>query len=88
MASYSISFRPSIRKDLRRLPRTLVPRIIERIEALADNPFSQQSVKLSGDEEAYRIRIGNYRVVYEVDTRARRITILYVRHRREVYRRF
>jgi len=49
--------------------------------------FQRQSIKLAGTERLYRIRIGGYRIVYGVDKAARQVTVLYVRHRREVYRR-
>ncbi|HXI58673.1 MAG TPA: type II toxin-antitoxin system RelE/ParE family toxin [Polyangia bacterium] len=60
-------------------------RIVERIQALAVAPRPPGSEKLSG-EEKYRIRQGNYRVLYEVDDAARKVTVVRVAHRREVYR--
>ncbi|MFH0793761.1 MAG: type II toxin-antitoxin system RelE/ParE family toxin [bacterium] len=87
MASYKILFKPSIAKDLRRLPKTLLPRILGRIEELKDHPLPRQSLKLSGGENLYRTRLGNYRIVYGVDKTRNTVTIHYVRHRREVYRR-
>jgi len=86
MDSYSISFKPSVEKDLRPLSKTLVARVMERIERLKTDPFPHQAIKLSGTERLYRIRVGDYRTVYEVDTQAKQIMIHYVRHRREVYR--
>jgi mRNA interferase RelE/StbE len=86
MASYNITFKPSVEKDLRPLPKSVVARVMERIEKLKDEPFPHQAVKLSGTERLYRIRVGDYRIVYEIDTEAKQITIQYIRHRREVYR--
>jgi len=86
MASYNIVFKPSVEKDLRPLPKSVVARVMEHIEGLRTKPLPRQAVKLSGAERLYRIRVGDYRIVYEVDTQARRVTIHYVRHRREVYR--
>ena len=83
---FSIAFKPSVEKDLRRIPSEIVKRALERIEALKSTPFPQQSAKLSGAERLYRIRIGDYRIVYEVETKEKKITIHYVRHRGEVYR--
>jgi mRNA interferase RelE/StbE len=54
---------------------------------LPSDPFPPQSTKLQGAERLYRLRIGGYRIVYEVDRAAMRIIVQYVRHRREVYRR-
>lgn len=58
-----------------------------RIESLKDEPFPRQAIKLSGAERLYRLRVGEYRIVYEVDIQIKQVTIHYVRHRREVYRR-
>jgi mRNA interferase RelE/StbE len=56
------------------------------MEGLAADPFSAKSIKLSGAEALYRLRVGNYRIIYAVDTRALAVTVHYVRHRREAYR--
>jgi mRNA interferase RelE/StbE len=86
MTSYNISLKPSVEKDLRPLPKSVVARVIEQIERLKTEPFPRQAIKLSGAERLYRIRVGDYRIVYEVDPKARQVMIHYVRHRREVYR--
>jgi len=86
MDSFEIVFRASVHKDLRRLPAAVVGRVMERIENLAREPWLAQGLKLSGAERLYRVRVGDYRIVYEVDTEARRVTIHYVRHRRDIYR--
>ena len=88
MDSYSVNFKASVQKDLRPLPEALVARVMERIEVegLKTDPFPRQAIKLSGTERLYRLRVGDYRIVYEVDTQAKQIMIHYVRHRREVYR--
>jgi len=86
MSSYSVTFKPSVEKDLRALPKATIARVIERIEGLKTTPLSPQAIKLSGAERLYRIRVGDYRIVYEVDTQARRVVIHYVRHRSKVYR--
>ena len=86
MDAYSVRFKPSVEKDLRPLTQALVSRVLKRIESLKSDPFPHGASKLSGAEHLYRIRVGDYRIVYEVDTRALQVTIHYVRHRREVYR--
>jgi mRNA interferase RelE/StbE len=58
-----------------------------RIESLTENPFPPGFAKLTSTVKTYRLRIGAYRIVYEVDSNARVVTVHYVRHRREVYRR-
>ena len=86
MPSYNISLKPSVEKDLRSLPKSAVVRVIEQIEGLKTAPLPRKALKLSNAEHLYRIRVGDYRIVYEVDTKARQVLIHYVRHRREVYR--
>ena len=86
MASYKIVFKPSVEKDLRSLPQSVVARVVKHIEALKDEPLPRQSIKLAGAELLYRIRIGDYRVIYGVDKEAKQVIVHYVRHRRDVYR--
>ena len=88
MASYKVVFKPSVEKDLRVLPQSVVERVFKKIEALQNEPFSRQSTKLAGAEHLYRIRIGDYRVIYSVDNNLKQVIVHYVRHRREVYRQF
>lgn len=83
---YRVEVKPSVWKDLRRLPAGMVARIRRWIDSLASNPFPNQCVKLSNAERLWRIRVGDYRIVYEVDTAARLVIVYHVRHRREVYR--
>jgi mRNA interferase RelE/StbE len=85
VASYNIDVRKSAVKEIAALPRHDCRHVVEKIQALAADPRPNGSEKLSGDCK-YRIRHGNYRVLYEIDERDRRITIVKVAHRREVYR--
>lgn len=68
MAPYEILFQPSVEKDLRKLSSENCDRVIVRIETLANEPFSAQAVKLKGTEGLYRVRVGDYRIIYEVDS--------------------
>ena len=86
MASYKVILKPSVEKDLRSLPREVVKRVFRRIEMLKDYPLPRQSLKLSGAEQLYRIRVGEYRIVFGVDKEHLQVTIHHVRHRRDVYR--
>ncbi len=86
MASFSVILKPSVEKDLRRLPKKMTANVIARIENLQDEPFPHGVTKLEGSERLYRVRVGDYRIVYEVDIDTKQIIIQYVRHRREVYR--
>lgn len=87
MASYKLSIKPSAGKELEavgsKADRT---RIVAKITALATNPRPHGSEKLAGYDDRYRIRQGNYRVVYEIDDDASEVTIYKIGHRREVYR--
>ena len=86
MGSYSVILKPAVEKDLRSLPKKVLARVFERIETLENEPFSRQSLKLEGAEQMYRLRVGDYRIIYEIDQANRQITVHHVRHRREVYR--
>jgi mRNA interferase RelE/StbE len=86
MGSYSLIFKSSVEKDFRRIASPVISRLTKKTEALRTDPFPPQSEKLSSAERLYRIRVGDYRIVYEVDVHLKQITIHYVRHRREVYR--
>ena len=84
--AFRIEWKKSTRKDLRKLPASTMERVIETVESLADNPFPHGVEKLSGSEHAYRIRLGDYRIVYEVVTESKLVEIQRVRHRKDVYR--
>jgi mRNA interferase RelE/StbE len=71
---------------LRKINPQQIHRIFKAVEDLAENPFPNQPRKLRGGEYFYRIRVGDYRVIYQVDSGAKIVTIYYVRHRKEVYR--
>lgn len=86
MSDYSINFKPSVEKDLRKVTDSHVSNIMKRIERLVHDPFPVQSTKLTGTQKTYRVRIRDYRIIYEVDKARKMITVLYVRHRRDVYR--
>ncbi len=73
-------------RDLKRLSPGEFGRVIARIRALADEPRPPGSRKIVGAESDWRIRIGDYRIVYEIDDKARKIRVMRVRHRSEVYR--
>ena len=86
MASFSLQWRNSTRKDIRSLPRQEVVRIVAAVSQLADDPLPIGGQKLSGSERTYRIRVGDYRVIYEVFSDSHIIEVQRVRHRKDVYR--
>jgi mRNA interferase RelE/StbE len=85
MAAYSIFFKDSVRKDLDAIPKSDLQRIIERIASLAENPRPTGCEKLS-DQEKYRVRQGNYRIIYSIQDTQLTVWVVKVGHRREVYR--
>jgi mRNA interferase RelE/StbE len=85
MASYRLTFKKSVTKDFRLIPKDDVGRILKRIEALAHDPRPMGSEKLSG-KERFRLRQGVYRIVYEIQDEELVIVVVKVGHRREVYR--
>lgn len=84
--AFTIEWKPSAVQELRGLPRQEVTRIVNAVAALADEPFSSSSKKLVGSTHSYRICVGDYRVVYNVLTKAVVIEVVRVGHRRDVYR--
>ena len=86
MASYKVVPKPSVEKDLRSLPKSVIGRVMKSLELLAADPFPRNALKLEGGEHMYRLRVGDYRVVYGVELKAKVVTVHYVRHRRDVYR--
>jgi mRNA interferase RelE/StbE len=85
VGSYSVHLKRSAAKEIESLPRKDRARIMERIRALSGDPRPADSKKLSG-REAYRIRQGDYRMLYTVDDEDRVVMVSVVAHRRDAYR--
>ncbi len=85
MANYKIVFKKLITKDLRAIPKQDIVKILNRIDLLTINPTPSNSEKLSG-QQRYRIRQGNYRILYEIEEQVLIITVVKVGHRRDIYR--
>ncbi|MBI5576532.1 MAG: type II toxin-antitoxin system RelE/ParE family toxin [Deltaproteobacteria bacterium] len=85
MASYRLSIKPSAAKEIEALPKNDRIRIIKRIKGLAENPRPPGSEKLTGNDK-YRVRQGQYRIVYSVSEQELIVLVVKVAHRREVYR--
>ncbi len=86
MATYRIEWKTSALRELKRLDRQAIPRILATVESLADNPLPQGVRKLQGTTHTYRMRVGDYRILYEVHHNAVCIQIVRVRHRKDAYR--
>jgi len=85
MAQYEIQFKTSAAKEFRKLPQDIKPWIREAINALKTDPRPVGVKKLAGESNLYRIRVADYRVIYEIDDSTQMPQITRVRHRRDVY---
>lgn len=88
MALYRIEWKQSARKELRKLAKTAIPKVIEAVTVLAEDPHPIGSKKLRGSERMYRIRVGDYRVVYSIFSDELIIEVVRVSHRKDIYRKF
>jgi mRNA interferase RelE/StbE len=86
MDSLQIEFARSAIKDLRGIDRQWLPKIISAIESLSENPRPSGCKKLVGSEHTYRIRISDYRVIYDIQDHKLVVYVVRIRHRRDVYR--
>lgn len=82
---YAVIIARTVEKEMDRLPSHVHDRLARRILSLEDNPRPRGAGKLS-NEEAYRVRVGDYRILYVVDDEEFVVTVLSVGHRRDVYR--
>ena len=85
MARYRLQFKKSVAKDLRAIPKQDIRRILERIDALANDPRPAGCEKLS-TQELYRIRQGRYRILYQIEDAVLIIIVVKVGKRSDVYR--
>lgn len=85
MAAYEIFFKESVWKELKNVPKNDLKRILSRVEKLGDDPRPMGCEKLTG-HELYRVRQGNYRIVYSIQDYELTIWVIKVGHRKNVYR--
>ncbi|HEX7173713.1 MAG TPA: type II toxin-antitoxin system RelE/ParE family toxin [Pyrinomonadaceae bacterium] len=85
MDSFRVEWKRSAIKELRNLPRNVVARIMRAVEQLPANPFPPGVRKLAGSDHTYRIREGDYRIIYSVVSMTLLIEIVKVGHRKDVY---
>ena len=86
MSDYTLDFTTSAAREFRSLPRAIQRRVETVVESLPQTPRPSGVRKLRGANELYRVRIGSYRLVYEIDDQASRILVTRVGHRRDAYR--
>ena len=84
--NYTVHLKRSAEKELEDLPGHVHDRIVKRLLALEQNPRPRGVRKLRGKAEEYRLRVGDYRVLYIVDDAAQVVEVVAIRHRREAYR--
>jgi len=82
---YKLSFKRSAEKELRKIPPPDISRLVQKIGTLSDEPRPSGTQMLKGDNRCFRLRQGDYRIVYEVNDVSREIIIIKIGHRREVY---
>lgn len=84
MANYKVSIKPSALKELEGIPKKIAQQIVKKVGSLSADPRPMGSQKLSG-QERFRIRQGDYRVVYGIDDSAKVVDVVKIAHRRDVY---
>jgi len=84
--SYQVEIAPAAQRDVRRLPPEVIRKVDAVILDLEQTPRPHGCTKLEGSEDEYRVRVGDYRILYVIDDRAKLVTIAHVRHRRDAYR--
>lgn len=88
MKLFNIQWKASAKKELRKIDKAEIQKILNEIEKLSINPYPVSHKKLIGAEHICRIRIGNYRIIYSIDNEKLIIEIIRVKHRKEAYRKF
>lgn len=84
--AYTVLLRPAAERDSQKLPATIRSRVVTTLFALEQNPRPQGVVKLAGSPDRWRIRVGDYRILFEIDDPAQTVLVLRIAHRRDVYR--
>ena len=85
MTSYSVEVKPPARKELEALPDDVLSRVVRKVESLGQTPRPAGCKKLKGYKDQWRVRVGDWRVVYIIDDKAKLISVTRIAHRREVY---
>ena len=85
MSSYAVELKPPARKELEALPDNILARVVRKLEALGDIPRPAGCKNLKGYKDHWRIRVGDWRVVYILDDAAKVVNVTRIAHRRDVY---
>ena len=88
MPAYKLVVRPGVLKDVKSIPKATLLKLRSAMRTLADEPFARGTSKLQGTEDTFRIRVGDYRIIFDIDSNEKIVTIIHVAHRRDVYRKY
>lgn len=83
---YQVEIAPAAKRQIKKLVKQTQELIIQRLEQLAENPRPPGVLKMEGEENLYRVRVGGYRIIYEIQDRVLLIVVVKVGHRGDVYR--
>jgi len=86
VANYKILFSSTAEKSLKKIPKKDLVRILDVIQALSSNPYPDGCRKLSGEVRAFRVRFGQYRIIYEIENKKLIVLVLKIGHRRDIYK--
>jgi len=84
--TYTVLLSPAAEREWRKLPPPIHKRVSRALLTLEDTPRPPGVVKLSGSTDRWRVRVGDYRIIYRIDDTARQVLILRIAHRRQAYR--
>jgi mRNA interferase RelE/StbE len=84
--AYTINFAPKAEREFKKLDKAVQRQLQPKIEALSKNPRVHGVEKLSGEDELYRIRAGDYRIVFQIQDKVLVVLLVKIGHRREIYR--
>lgn len=87
MPRYVVEFKASADQALQRLPPGVQRRIVSAVDRLTDDPRPVGAIKLTGEENAWRIRVGDYRIIYEIHDGRLIVLVVRIGHRRDIYKR-
>lgn len=83
---YILAIRPAAQRAIEDLPREYQDLIVNKLDAISENPFAIGTRKIQGVDSGYRVRMGDYRILYQVNELEEEVKIVTIRHRREAYR--
>lgn len=86
MAKYTIEYSKSVKKDLKKIDKSSLKAIVQKIYSLVEEPRLSGSIKLSGTRNLYRVRSGDYRIIYEIKDDVLVVLVVKVGHRKDVYK--